>query len=149
MFLLNGKALAIDTPFEYEGVRYPANWLRLSSADERATLGITEVTQQPRPDDQFYWVTDNGDGTYTSTPKDLDVLKADIIGQVKTTAGTLLASSDWKVVRAAEGVKPVDAATLADRAGIRQRSDEHEAAIAACTTVEELAALQFDWTFEV
>lgn len=148
MFLLNGKALAIDTPFEYEGVRYPANWLRLSSAGERATLGITEVAVDPRPNDQFYWVTDNGDGTYIATPKDLDVLKADMVGQVKTTAGTLLAASDWKVVRASEGVKPVDDATLTARAGIRQRSDEHEAAITACTTVEELAALQLNWTFE-
>lgn len=147
MFLLNGKALAIDTPFEYEGVRYPANWLRLSSATEKAAVGITEVAEQPRPDDRFYWVTDNGDGTYTSTPKDIVSLKANMVSQVKTTAGTLLASSDWKVVRASEGVKPVDSATLANRAGIRQRSDEHEAAIAACTTVEELAALQFDWNF--
>jgi len=70
-----------------------------------------------------------------------------MVSQVKTTAGTLLSQSDWKVVRASEGVKPVDSATLANRAGIRQRSDEHEAAIAACTTVEELAALQFDWNF--
>lgn len=148
MFLLNGKALAIDTPFEYEGVRYPANWLRLASIDEKSAIGITEVVEETRPDDRFYWVTDNGDGTYTSTPKDLDALKANMVSQVKTTAGTMLAQSDWKVVRASEGVKPVDDATLANRAAIRTRSNEHEAAIAACTTVEELAALSFDWNVE-
>lgn len=148
MFLLNGKALAIDTPFEYEGVRYPANWLRLASMEEKASIGITEVAEETRPDDRFYWVTDNGDGTYTSTPKDLDALKAQMVTQVKTTAGTLLAATDWKVVRASEGVKPVDETTLANRAAIRERSNTHEASIAACTTVEELASLQFDWTIE-
>ena len=119
----------------------------MSSAEEKASIGITEVVEQTRPDDRFYWVTDNGDGTYTSNPKDLDALKSMMVSQVKTTAGTLLAQSDWKVVRASEGVKPVDEATLADRAAIRTRSNEHEAAITACTTVEELAALQFDWNF--
>ena len=35
MFLLNDKPLPIDTPFTVDGISYPANWLRLSSAKER------------------------------------------------------------------------------------------------------------------
>ena len=145
MFFLDGKPLPPDVPFEHGGIRYPANWLRLSTAEEKAALGITEVAEQPRPDDRFYWVTDNGDGTYTAVPKNLADLKAEAIIRIKTTAGSLLNTSDWKIVRAAEGVKPTDAATLAHRAAVRTKSDEHEAAVEACTSVNELAALVLDW----
>ena len=148
MFLLNGKALAIDTPFEYEGVRYPANWLRLSTLEEKEAIGITEVVEEARPDDRFYWVTDNGDGTYTATPKDLEDLKSQIVTQVKAIAGTMLAQSDWKIIRQAEGGTAADAETLYTRSAIRERSNAHEASINVCTSVEELAALSFDWGIE-
>jgi hypothetical protein len=75
-------------------------------------------------------------------------LKSQFIAQVKQTAGSLLAATDWKVTRAAEGVKAVDADTLAARAAIRVASDANEAAITACTTVEALAALQLNWPQE-
>jgi len=146
MFLLNGVSLPIDMPFESNGIKYPANWLRLASPEEREAIGITEVVEQPRPDDRYYWVTDNGDGTFTATPKDLDGLKAAAIAQVKAIAGSMLAATDWKVVRAAEGAKPCDPDTLAARAAIRAASDANEAAVVACTTVEDLAVLTFNWS---
>ena len=43
-FLLDGKPLAIDVPFTYGDINYPANWLRLSTADEKTALGITELS---------------------------------------------------------------------------------------------------------
>jgi hypothetical protein len=67
-------------------------------------------------------------------------LKSQWISQVKQTAGSLLAATDWKVVRAAEGVKDVDAETLALRAAIRAYSDTLESQIKAATTVEALIA---------
>jgi hypothetical protein len=103
MFILNGKILPIDVPFEHDGVQYPANWLRLATPEEREAIGITEVTAQPRPDDRFYWVSgpdDNGD--YTAIPKDLDGLKATWAAQFKQTAYAMLFPSDWMVVRKAE-----------------------------------------------
>ncbi len=148
MFLLEGKPLALDVPFEHEGIRYPANWLRLASVEEKEALGVIEVEDQIRPDDRFYWVSQNEDGSFTAVPKDLDDLKAQFVAQVKETAGTLLAQSDWKVVRASEGVKPVDDETLAYRASVRSKSNDYEASINACTSVEELAGLSFDWKIE-
>lgn len=103
MFLLDGRILPLDTPFEHDGTSYPANWLRLASPEARAAIGITEVVEQPRPDDRFYWVSgpdDNGD--YTAIPKDLDGLKATWKAQFKQTAWTMLAPSDWLVVRKQE-----------------------------------------------
>ena len=58
-FLLDGKPLRVDVPFTYGDIHYPANWLRLSTAQEKKDLGITEVADAPTYDSRFYW----GDGT--------------------------------------------------------------------------------------
>lgn len=137
MFLLNGQTLPLDTPFDANGVQYPANWLRLTSSEEKAAIGITEVADPAPHDDRFYWAP--------GVPKDLEQLKKQMTEQVKATAGSLLAPTDWKIVRAAEGVKPADADTLAKRTAIRAASDANETAIKACSTVDELAALQLTW----
>ena len=139
MFLLNGSPLSPDTGFSVGGIQYPANWLRLASADEKAAIGIVEVAEPARADDRFFW---NGDA---SLPKDVDQVKAMLIGQIKQTAGSMLAATDWRIVRAAEGVKPVDADTLAERAAIRSASNANESAIIGSTTTAELAVLQFTW----
>ena len=68
-------------------------------------------------------------------------LKSQFIAQTKATAGFLLSATDWKVVRAAEGVKPVDADTTAARAAIRAYSDSLEAAIAGAADVPALIAV--------
>ena len=108
------------------------------------------------------------EATYTATPKALEDkletkedgtplldlkgnqvvtkgLKSQFIAQVKAQAGSLLNATDWKVVRAAEGGKALDDATKAERVAIRTKSDDFETQIKACTTVEQLAALQFNW----
>lgn len=171
MFLLNGSPLSPDTAFTAGDIQYPANWLRLASFEEKAAIGITEVADPIPHDDRFYWapgvpkalddvLATKEDGsplmvqvydaaTQSMVDTDKQVvqvgLKSQMIAQVKATAGSLLAATDWKVTRAAEGVKPVDAETLAARAAIRAASNANEAAIAGCTTVDELAALQLVW----
>lgn len=174
MFLLNDKPLSPDIAFTHNDIQYPANWLRLASAEEKAAIGITEVADPVPHDDRFYWAPNipkalddvlatKEDGTplmvqvydpETKAMVDTDKqvvqigLKSQMITQVKQTAGSLLAVTDWKVTRAAEGVKPVDAETLAARAAIRAASDANEATIKACTNVEELSALQMNWPEE-
>jgi len=55
MFLLNGQPLQLDAPFEVDGTSYPANWLRLTSIEEKNAIGITEVVDTTVAyDDQFY-----------------------------------------------------------------------------------------------
>lgn len=173
MFLLNDKPLALDTAFTHNGVQYPSNWLRLTTLAEKIAIGITEVADPAPYDDKFYWGVGNpkqledreevdqdgnpmfvmelgevnGQPAMVPTTKRLvsKGLKSQMIAQVKATAGSLLAATDWKVVRASEGIKPVDADTLAARSAIRAASDANEAAITACTSVDELAILQLTW----
>lgn len=139
MFLIDGKPLPIDTPFTHNGIQYPANWLRLTSLDEKEAIGITEVPDPVRADDRFYW-----DGDITN-PKDIDQVKAMLISQVKSQAGSLLAPTDWKVIRAQETGTALDSETKTERAAIRTKSNDLEELINDCTTVDQLATLQLSW----
>ena len=124
-FLLNGNPLAVDVPFTVGDINYPANWLRLSTAQEKKDLGITEVADAPTYDSRFYWgngtakalddvnATDeegnllkNEDGSQMVIQGVKSVLKA----QEKVTAGSLLAKYDWYVVRKAETSKAIPTA---------------------------------------
>ena len=137
MFMLNDKPLALDTSFTHNDIQYPANWLRMTTMEEKEAIGITEVAEPDRYDDRYYWGVGN--------PKDLDQCKANMVTQIKAAAGSMLTPTDWKVIRATETGIPLDADTLTARADIRAASNTNEAAVAACTTVDELAALQLTW----
>ena len=65
-------------------------------------------------------------------------LKSQWIAQVKHTAGTMLATTDWMVIRKAERDVAIPADVAAKRAAIVAEADRLESAITACTTVEEL-----------
>ena len=72
-------------------------------------------------------------------------LKSQNIAQVKQTAGSLLAQTDWYVVRKADIGTDVPADVVTYRAAIRAEADRLEAAIAAVTDVAGLIAVQADW----
>jgi len=111
MFLLNGQPLPLDTPFEVNGTSYPANWLRLTSLEEKQAIGITEVADETTSyNDQFYWGVDN--------PKDLTDLKKNWTAQVKDTANKLLSQTDWMVIRKAERDVAIPDATATYRASV-------------------------------
>lgn len=161
-FKIGSKVIPLDTPFSHGDFQYPANWIRLASEEDKAAIGLVWEADPVRADDRFYWdgninnpkaledvVALNIDGQNILDDKGNIVvtkgLKSQFIAQVKAQAGSLLNATDWKVVRAAEGGKALDDATKAARTAIRTKSDDFEAQIKACTTVEQLAALQFNW----
>ena len=137
MFLLNNKPLSLDSAFTHNEIQYPANWVRLATSEERAAIGITEVPDPERYDDRFYWGVGN--------PKDLVQLQAMLVDQIKQTAYALLQPTDYKITRSVELNQPVFADVLAAREAIRTASNANEAAVLACTSVPELAALQLAW----
>ena len=134
MYTLNGKTLRLDKAFTTEdGRQFPRNWLRLSTKAERDALGIVETPDAPvvSYDQRFYWGPEN--------PKDLDQLKEQWTSQVKQTAGSLLAQTDWYVIRQSENSSGVPADVLARRSEIRTFSNAKEIAIDACVDVDDLA----------
>jgi hypothetical protein len=143
MFVLNGKPLPLDVPFTIDDVVYPANWLRASSSADKAAIGISEAAEQPRPDDRFYYVTQNADGSYTATPKDLQQLKIQFGQDTKTAALGQLAVTDWQVITSVENHAGAHLPTAINiwRDAIRTTANDYMDDIVACTSVEELAAL--------
>mgnify|MGYP003125944577 FL=1 len=146
-FKLNGKPLAVDVPFTSGDINYPANWLRLSTAQEKKDLGITEVDDPKTYDSRIYW----GDGT----PKELDDktetidgveyktlgVKSVLKAQEKSTAGSLLARYDWYVVRKTEKSTAIPSAVQTYRDGVRTACDTREKEIANCKDTAALVTL--------
>jgi len=174
MYKVNNKPLQLDRAFTLGDIQYPANWLRLSSAEDRTALGITWETEATRADDRFYWsgdinnpkemedreeVDEDGNPMYVKVLGEVDGepamvdsderlvtkgLKSQWIAQVKATAGTMLAATDWMVIRKAERDVAIPADVVAKRAAIVAEADRLEAAITACADVEALIAVVND-----
>jgi hypothetical protein len=169
MFMLNGQPLPIDTPFEADGIQYPANWLRLTTLEEKQAIGITEVPDPESYDSRFYWGVGNpklledreevdqdgnpmfvmelgevnGQPAMVPTTKRLvsKGLKSQWTAQVKDTAGKLLAQTDWMVIRKAERDVAIPADVVAKRAAIVAECTRLETAITGCADVPALIAV--------
>ena len=124
--------------------------------------GALEVVEGEQKDQRFYWVTFDKyevtgnvvTRTYVNTPKALeDVtetpegqtepvttkgLKSQWIAQIKASANSQLASTDWMVIRKAERDVEIPADVVAERAKIIADCTAKEAAITAATTIDEL-----------
>ena len=142
--------IAEGTSFAIDGTSYPSNWLNMTSPEEKAALGLVEVTGSNTPeDDRFYWVSATLKGavrTYLNTPKDLDGLKANWAAQIRATAYSLLLPSDWMVVKSVETQAPFPEEWKTYRAAVRTASSEAVTAITAATDIAALqAAVQVNW----
>ena len=137
MLKLDGKTLQYDRAFTHNQISYPANWLRLTTLEEKQAIGITEVADTSQSWDQrFYWGADN--------PKDLDGLKTYWKQQQSDIASTLLTPSDWRVVKAAEVTAySVESEWLTYRAAVRTSCNTRQTEIDAVTTVAALKELLF------
>lgn len=137
MFVLDGRTLSPDAPFTHDGVNYPANWLRLSTLEEKEAIGIQELPDPPTWDQRFYWGYDQ-DGNLI--PKDHAGLVALWDGQTKDTANKLLLPTDWMIVREADNGTVCPPDTKSWRQLIRTSCGTKLTNIEATTTTDELAA---------
>ena len=155
-FKLDGNPLAVDVPFTVGDVNYPANWLRLSTADEKTALGITEVADAATYDNRFYWgdgtaktltdtneVDENGDPVLDENGDQVVTLgvKSVLKAQEKVTAGSLLARYDWYVVRKAEKSTAIPTAISTYRDGVRTACNTRETEIDNCADTAALVTL--------
>ena len=155
-FLLNGNPLAVDVPFTVGDINYPANWLRLSTPQEKTALGITEVADAPTYDSRFYWgdgtakaiddvneVDENNDPVLDENGNQVVTLgvKSVLKAQEKSTAGSLLARYDWYVIRKAETSKAIPTAIKTYRTAVRTACLTRETEIDACSDTAALVTL--------
>ena len=166
MWTYNGKRIREGRAWtDDNGTQHPANWSIWSEA-EKTALGLVWAAPQQKPDERFYWVTQNADGTYTSTERALeDVnevdengdplldadgvqvvtkgLKSNWIARIKQTQGSLLSQTDWAYIRKTDtGIAvPADIQTYRDE--VRLAAGTIEGQIAACADLD--AFKDRDW----
>ena len=132
-------------PFEIDGTSYPANWLNCSTPQEKAALGLVEVTDSNQPeDDRFYWVSATLNGAvriYTNTPKDLVALKTQWVIQTRQVAYSMLLPSDWMVVKASETQTAIPDVWKTYRAAVRTACND---AVTAINAVADVPALEME-----
>ena len=155
---------------DQNGVTHPASW-HTYSAERKTELGITEIVQQPHPNSVLYNWGYNDDGTVTSTAKPLDDInevdengdplldddgvqvvtkgvKSNLIANVKSQQGALLAETDWAVIRNADTGDAIPANIATYRADIRSKATAMETAITDAADTDAVAALFVTYTVE-
>ena len=163
--LSDGTGLPVDVPFTIGTTNYPANWLRLSTAEEKTALGIVEVEDPKVYDNRFYWndgtakalddvnatyAEDALDGSYKKgdLKKDADGNQLIIYGvksilktQEKATAQSLLSKYDWYVTRKSEKGTAIPSEITTYRDAVRTACNTREAEIDACVNTAALVTL--------
>jgi hypothetical protein len=145
-----GKAWVDDN-----GVRHPKNW-NIWDADYKASMDITEVVPDVQPDGKFYsWTSDIFGKISNITPRNLDDtgsgdtlvlgLKSQYKLKVKEGQASLLAQTDWAVVRKADTDKAIPSNIATWRAAIRTKATEMENAIDGASDIDAFIALFLVW----
>ncbi len=162
-YQLNSKTIPAGVSFKTsDGTQYPANWLTLSTADERKAIGIKEVADPTSYDQRFYYDNGKAKDLEDSNAKDKDGkllkdsegkqivnygLKTKWITYQKQTAGTFLNKYDWYVVRKTEKATAIPADIQKFRDDVRTICKTREDEITACSDTAALKKL-VDGTFD-
>ena len=155
--MLEGRKLRPGRPFKNaEGLQFPANWLKLTSDEEKAAVGITWEAEPERFDSRYYYSAGNPRPVADVPQVDEDDnpvldangnqviqkgLKTNFAAEQARIAGQILSSTDWYAVRKAETAKAIPANIKTYRAAVRTACDTRQAEIAAVSTTAELEAL--------
>jgi len=127
----DGKTIPVDAPFTLNGQNFPANWLRLTSEEDKKAVGIRWVADPEPIDQRFYW--DKG------LPKDHKQLITQWTAQTRTTAGTLLAPTDWMIIREVDNGTEISLEWKVWREAVRSAAANKITALAATKNTAALA----------
>jgi len=146
MWKYNGKSIRAGRGWtDSFGNQYPSNWLGLTTDAEKTAAGLVWEDDPAPFDNRFYWSAGVARALDDVTDEDGNVtlgLKSQYKSQTKATAGSMLQSTDWKIVKASEvSSYTVDQATLDYRASVRTASNTIEASIDAVADLTAFMAL--------
>ena len=146
------------------GITHPRNW-HIWSPSDKAAAGLTEVTPQSPPDSRLYTWGYQADGvTISKKAKSMaDVnevdgdgeplldsdgnqvvtlgVKSNLKAEVKQQQGSLLAGTDWAVVRKADKGTAIPSNIQTYRDAIRTKATAMESAIDGAANTDAVAAL--------
>ena len=140
---------------DVNGIQHPPNW-HIWSDEHKASMNIEEITLDAKPDGRFHnWIDKGLGGISNITDKPLDDVTTDgrtvkgirsgYINQVKEQQGSLLAQTDWAVVRKADTATAVPSNIATWRAAIRTKATAMEDAINAASNMDAFKALFLVW----
>jgi len=141
----------IKTPraLTVNGIQHPSNIFRSWSSQELADIGIYPA-RVDTPDSR-YWNTGAESYTltdgeyvisYASTEKDVAVLKKELIEKIRANVGSVLAPSDWRVIREADGGTAVSDDWKTYRNEVRAHGNSLESGVEAFASVEAVRNFQ-------
>ena len=146
------------------GITHPRNW-HIWSPSDKAAAGLTEVTPETPPDSRLYTWGYEADGvTIVKTAKsltDINVVdensdpvlddngdqmvqlgvRSELKAAVKSQQGSLLAQTDWAVVRKSEKTTAIPSNISTWRDAIRTKATAMESAIDGAANTAAVAAL--------
>ena len=158
-YQIGDRKLPLDVAWtDADGIQRPANWLRLSTERDRELLGITWVAETNQVWDQkFYWGYDSDNNLIPKQLNDEAILDEDgnDTGEVQTglktlwkakqndIAASLLAPSDWRVIKAKETSTNIPSTWKTYRAAVRTACNTRQSEIDACSDVAALKELLY------
>ena len=164
MFKYSGRTIRPGRSWtDDNGITHPSNW-HIWSADDKAAAGVTEIVEETPPDSRLYTWSMGADGKISKTAKNLadedakdssgNLLKDEkgnqvIIFGVKTTLknevksqqGSLLAQTDWAIIRKADKGTAIPSNIQTWRDAIRTKATAMENAIDGAANTDAVAAL--------
>ena len=141
----------IKTPraLTVNGIQHPSNIFRAWTKPELLAIGIAPARVEV-PDSRYYntgaesytftdgeWVI-----SYDSTEKDVEQLKEQLIGKIKSHVGALLSPSDWRVIREADGGTAMSDEWTTYRHEVRQHGNALEAGVEAFASLDAIKNFQ-------
>jgi hypothetical protein len=158
MWKYNGKVIRAGRSWKTtEGITHPTNWNNWSDAEKVANGLVWEDDVIDTSDSRFYWsannpkslddvneVDDNGDAILDDDGNQVVTqgLKSQYKAETKAMAGSLLAPTDWYVIRKSEdstATIPTDVTTY--RSSVRTASGTIETAIDNAADLDAFIAL--------
>ena len=137
------RALTIDS------IQHPASIFRAWTKPELLAVGIAPARVDV-PDSRYYntgaesytftdgeWVI-----SYATTEKDVASLKSDVIGKINAYVGSLLSSSDWRVIREADGGTAMSDNWKTYRNEVRAHGNSLESGVEAFASVDAVKNFQ-------
>ena len=143
-YMLDGRRLRVGRPFNTATASYSQLWATALSEEEKTAIGITYEADPAPFDSKYYWSAGNPRQLDNGTDDDGNTtygIRPGIVQQQKDTAASLLAQTDWYVVRKSETDVAIPTNVATYRAAVRTVCGTRETEIAAVTTTEELEAL--------
>ena len=133
MYVLDGKKLRQGRPFTHNGIQYPGNWLALTSTEEKSAIGITWEADPAPFDSRFYSSANN--------PREVADVKPGMLDQQDTTAYSLLAPTDWYVVRKYENNTAIPVGITSFRTAVRDTCESRKVAINGAADIPALVGV--------